>query len=344
MLRSDRSRRRIPGRWSLLQLIVLVSFLLLGGTWGEEEVPSSSGDSADDIMATEIMEEVVNTISTPVVSESSTEPAAEAAAEPTAEPAAEPADTVEVQDYLETLSQGQLEQICKERGFAIDEKEPLQFSDYVEAARQCLSMEDSINAILAENPELAAELEVEIDRMKDEKHRLETERQELLAQVASLQAQLENAGQDASEFNHLLQENHKAANMTFPELFTESMVELYHRVRSDFVVVGKLLAPIFKSAKGALKLLWRYADPLVGDYMRTIALRANLLWQRAGLDKFCQTILEKAPVIGNVYKVVVKEVQKVVEMLIQTEPNDTTSDEESPTITTHTEATGWVQS
>ena len=53
-----------------------------------------------------------------------------------------------------------------------------------------------MNAILAANPDLAAELDAEIARMKASKERLERERDEILAQKNLLEEQLRNAGID----------------------------------------------------------------------------------------------------------------------------------------------------
>lgn len=56
------------------------------------------------------------------------------------------------------------------------------------------------------------------------------------------------------------------ANMTFEEVFKESMAQLYDRVSQDVRFVGKivspLLSPILRSMLGAIKLAWRYAKSI----------------------------------------------------------------------------------
>ena len=100
-------------------------------------------------------------------------------------------DELKVDDYLESLSNAELEQICHDRGMQLDPSivDPTR-EHYLEAARACLSLEDEMNAVLAENPELAAELGNEIERMKAEKQRLEREREEMLVELEMLQDQL----------------------------------------------------------------------------------------------------------------------------------------------------------
>ncbi len=169
-------------------------------------------------------------------------------------------EEIQVEDYLESLSLSELDEICQHRGFTVEGSTR---EDYVNAARRCLSLENEMNAILAANPELAAELEKEIERMKSEKERLEAERQYLLEQISDLQQQLTEAGMNDSALEALLIQHKDPANMTFEEVFKESISQLYDRVAQDVRFVSKLvspvLSPIVRSIFGALKFGWRYA-------------------------------------------------------------------------------------
>jgi hypothetical protein len=196
---------------------------------------------------------------------------------------------VEVEDYLETLGTSELRSICIDRGFGIIPRKdglPLQRSDYVEAARRCLSLEEEMNAILAKNPELAAELEAEIARMQQHKERLEGERENLLAEKALLEEQLEKAGVD------LLAVSREAAaanvstkkapeDMTFKEVMIDTFTQLYERVRGDMQFVWKVAGPVLKPVGGALRLAWRYARPHVTAVWEEVLKRAKQIYATA---------------------------------------------------------------
>jgi hypothetical protein len=172
---------------------------------------------------------------------------------------------VEIEDYLDAMSNEQLIGMCSERGFGIvnDESE-LQHKDYVEAARRCLNMEDEMNAILAENPDLAAELETEILRMKDAKERLEEERDQILAETAILKEQLKNAGVDipASESTTNTTLSQQPQQLSLEEVLRESLTELVERVTSDARVVGAFLQPVVQPVMGALKMVAKHTGAL----------------------------------------------------------------------------------
>jgi hypothetical protein len=79
---------------------------------------------------------------------------------------------------LYALSDAQLEEICTVRGFELvhdDDDETFTHDDYVEAARQCLAIEEDMHDILQEHPEILEELEQEREYMMHEKERLERE-------------------------------------------------------------------------------------------------------------------------------------------------------------------------
>lgn len=237
-------------------------------------------------------------------------------AENEGEEATEP--PIEVADYLETLSRAELQQICTERGFEIREGE-----DMLVAARRCLSLESEINALIAKNPELAAELEAEIDRMRVEKERLEVERSQLLEQITELRAQLEAEGLDTSGagdlYKHLTttyesstSQVGNAGNMTFQEVFIESLVQLYERVSDDVRIVTKLLTPIGTSIYGVVEMAGRYLDPLVGDTIRSWGTKIVPFWKAhiQPLTSKAWSEIIKIPAVSKFYNQVVATVRR----------------------------------
>ena len=199
--------------------------------------------------------------------------------------------TIQVNDYLETLDNEALRAICEDRGFDVIPRKdglPLERSDFLEAARRCLSLEDEMNAILAQNPDLAAELEAEIARMHQHKQRLEGEREKLLAEKARLEEQLEQAGVElleASRTNNAknLSPVLKKApeDMTFKEVLIETFSQLYDRVRLDVEFAWKFLGPVLRPLKGALQLLWRYCRPHVMTLWEEAVKRAKQIFGSA---------------------------------------------------------------
>jgi len=202
-------------------------------------------------------------------------------------------DDIVVEDnaYLEAMSDDQLIGICQERGFGIAEDEgDLTHADFVEAARRCLSMEDEMNAIMAENPDLAAELEAEVLRMKAAKERLEVERNQLLAEKAILEKQLQEAGVDmlagsgTNATNTGLSQEHPE-QLSFEEVMRISLIELFQRVAQDFRFIASALAPILKPAIGGVKMVWRYTRPVLDPFLEQA---------RQKLDPLVQVVKPKA--------------------------------------------------
>jgi len=204
--------------------------------------------------------------------------------------------TVQVEDYLLSLSNNELEQICRDRGFEIAPRpdgQDLTREDYLEGARRCLTLEDEMNAILAENPELAAELDAEIARMKESKERLERERDEILAQKQLLEEQLKNAGVDVGSAPSNQTTALRArgggdgAPLTLVEVLRESFTMLFHRVNQDVQLVRKVLSPVLTPVGQGLRLVWRYSRPaLEGMWkrLRTILEEKQLLKKQESDD------------------------------------------------------------
>lgn len=173
---------------------------------------------------------------------------------------------IKVKNHLESLSDAELEKLCKDRGFAVavDGGGELTHEDYVEAAQRCLSLEDEMNAILAENPELAAELETEIERMKLEKERLGQERDGMVAEMATLEEKLRLSGVDPSSLaGSKALDQSMAASQSVDEVLRESFVMLFDRVGRDFRLIGRIARVALRPAFGGLQLVWRYTGSTV---------------------------------------------------------------------------------
>jgi hypothetical protein len=111
-------------------------------------------------------------------------------------------EKVVVADYFESLSVSELQEVCRKCGFDIvPDDTSLSHADYVSAARKCVQLEEEVNAVLAQHPELAAELDAEIERMLKKKTKLEEERRQLLAEKEALERQLKalSSPQDQSD-------------------------------------------------------------------------------------------------------------------------------------------------
>jgi hypothetical protein len=94
---------------------------------------------------------------------------------------------------LEAMTEVELKDICVKRGFQLvnDGLDELTKQDYIEAAQRCLAIEQEMNELLTQYPELADELEEEIKRM-------EKENSEKQAHVDSLETKMSNDLSDGS--------------------------------------------------------------------------------------------------------------------------------------------------
>jgi hypothetical protein len=186
---------------------------------------------------------------------------------------------IQVEDYLKNLSVADLKGICTARGFVVAPREdgqPLQKEDFLEGARRCLTLENEMNAILAEHPELAAELDKEVERLRLAKEKLEKEREELLAQKELLEKQLMDAGVDLGNVNvssvPSASEDKVSAIQSVPapltaeEVLKDSFIQLFERVKLDFLFLKKILDPIMiQPSLSAARFIWRYCEPLLGS-------------------------------------------------------------------------------
>lgn len=97
---------------------------------------------------------------------------------------------------LEAMLDEELEGICLERGFELVKEDidpttgllyEFTHADYVDAAKRCLAIEQEMNELLDQYPELAEELEEEIKKMEAENAAKKAEVDELQKKIAEVQ-------------------------------------------------------------------------------------------------------------------------------------------------------------
>lgn len=180
-----------------------------------------------------------------------------------------------VEDYLASLSEEDLKAICFKRGFDISRPQArvneTNHEYFVEAARRCINIEKEIDAIIAQNPDLAAELEAEIDRMIVEKERLESERQNMINQISLLESQLRDKGMSLSSpppdtsFKNV-------TSMSAQEVLEESFGLLWDRVFKDIKLLNSVLSYVTKPLGEVLFFVWRYSKPTIEPFARSVLL------------------------------------------------------------------------
>jgi len=259
----------------LFSILLPPSAIILPVAWAQEEATFAAGASASSFSEETVVTPPDASSETKTTKTASTTTAEDADADEEASETQQQSDEdrkVVVDDYLQSLSNEELETICRDRGFEIaspDNGQPLTREDYVEGARRCLTLENEMNAILAESPELAAELDKEIIRMKLARERLEEERDAILAEKELLERQLRDAGVDIGSRDDAEKQKQfpstrlkkDPADMSFEEVMKESLTQLYERVMLDVKMVVKILEPVLKPLFRSLKLVWKYARP-----------------------------------------------------------------------------------
>lgn len=177
---------------------------------------------------------------------------------------------------LEGLSNDELEAVCLDRGFEIRKGDgtPLTREDLIEAATRCLKLDEEMNTVLEENPELALELDAEIERMKDEKERLEAEKAAMLEEKSRVEEQLREAGinfdpgETKSSKGTSLSATTTDAPETLEEVLRTSFTMLFERVGNDIMLVGKVLGYVARPAGGTVALAWRYVGPTIEGFIQ----------------------------------------------------------------------------
>jgi hypothetical protein len=217
-----------------------------------------------------------------------------------------------VEDYLTTLSDKELEMLCVERGF--DVKVPDDTIDdvarhrhYVEAAQRCLRLDDEINAVIAKNPDLAAELEAEVERMRLEKDRLTKEREEMLAEKALLEQQLLNAGIQVTPNGTInISKNNQTAQSvgkmideteTLSEVLQESFRLLWLRVYQDIQMVQSVASQVLRPLLNSLKLIWKYSQPTVDSIARAVVVKLGQVWNIEQVQNVIQSLSSPTTIV-----------------------------------------------
>ena len=192
-------------------------------------------------------------------------------------------------DDLDSLTNEQLESICTDLGFLIQKEDgtDLTREDYLEAATKCKEMETEIQSILDDNPELAVELDAEIERMKLEKERLEQEQASLLDKKSGLEEKLQAADVDLTDVGAATGSSSASSTPSqatkeqqqpdsVDGVLRQSFEMLFDRVGRDLRLVGKVLrfAVLQPTGTGAT-VVWRTLGPTVERGVQQVMLFAD---------------------------------------------------------------------
>lgn len=192
----------------------------------------------------------------------------------------DPVGEITVKSSFESMSNEELKAICLERGFEVASDESWAHQDYVEAAERCISLEDEMNAIIAQNPELAAELESEIERMAAERNRLVEERDAMLAEKEALEQKLRDAGIDPENITGSFSSSLVSSDgpTSIEETLRQIHVMLFDRIGRDIRIIAKALQYALQPVGSGISILWRYASPSVESILqKCIAITETIL-------------------------------------------------------------------
>jgi hypothetical protein len=195
----------------------------------------------------------------------------------TTTPSTTTSSSIPIRPELVGLTNDQLAAVCLERGFEIRRGDGVALTrdDLLQAASRCVQLEQELNDVLDDlPPELAVELESEIERMKSEKERLELEQARMLQEKDSLERQLREAGLDVPEtstttpWTAITSSTRGGAVADTPETLEDvlrtSFTMLFDRVGRDMNLIGKVVTYVaIKPGIAALMVLWRYLGPTV---------------------------------------------------------------------------------
>jgi len=162
--------------------------------------------------------------------------------------------------YLSTLSVDQLVQICVERGYTVDLD-----ADLMDQALFCLQQDDTYaNQVIANDPDIAADLQLEVERMRVERERLLEERDVLVMQVEQLARQLEGSEQAALQEKVQNVKKVGEPETTFVAVLKESLIQLRDRIHQDWKLLCRLvLRPAAKTTLVAVRVLHQTVGPLL---------------------------------------------------------------------------------
>ena len=202
--------------------------------------------------------------------------------------------TIQVQSNLQSMTDEELIAICTERGYEITMEDldsnsnnviRMTHDDYVNAATQCLSMDTIVNQMIADDPDSAADIEREVERIRLEKETLQTEQETILQEISTLEEELRQSGidptsiQDTAAVPTILATTTKTSHknltdLTVDEVLYESFVQLFDRVGNDIQVVAKMVHWIIvQPTWTSMSLIWRYVSPtILSGIVRPVAL------------------------------------------------------------------------
>ena len=206
--------------------------------------------------------------------------------------------TIHVQSNLQSMTDEELIAICTERGYEITMEDldsnsnnviRMTHDDYVNAATQCLSMDQIVNQMIADDPDSAADIEREVERIRLEKETLQTEQETILQEISTLEEELRQSGidptsiQDTAAVPTILatttttatSASHKnLTDLTVDEVLYESFVQLFDRVGNDMQFVAKMVHLIIvQPTWTSMSLIWRYVSPtILSGIVRPVAL------------------------------------------------------------------------
>jgi hypothetical protein len=231
-----------------------------------------------------------------------------------------------IRPELVGLTNDQLAAVCLDRGFEIRRGDGVALTrdDLLQAASRCVQLEQELNDVLDDlPPELAVELESEIERMKNEKERLEIEQARMLQEKDSLERQLREAGLDVPEtsttsWNAITSSTRGGAVADTPETLEDvlrtSFTMLFDRVGRDMNLIGKVVTYVaIKPGIAALTVLWRYLGPTVEGLVervlvvvdRVLATEYVVTVRRQVIEPLVETMLPVArPLVKQAISIV----------------------------------------
>jgi hypothetical protein len=242
-----------------------------------------------------------------------------------------------IRPELLPMTNDQLTAVCLDRGFDIRKGDgtTLTRDDLLQAATRCLQLADAeMHDVLDDDhPELllAVELESEIQRMKVEKERLESEQAKMLREKAFLEEQLREAGIDpggiwsgttssksrpppsnSTGISSTTTLNAVVANgggggggdslETLEDVLRTSFTMLFDRIGRDMNLVGKVLGyVVVKPGSAVLAVLWRYSAPTVEGLVQQVLVVADQVLATGPMVTFRQQLI--GPVVDTLLPV-----------------------------------------
>ena len=248
---------------------------------------------------------------------------------------------IHVQSNLQSLSDEELIAICTERGYEITvendtagnsngtaaaaaEKFQLTHDDYVNAATQCLSMDKVVNQMIADDPDSAADMEQEVERIRLEKEKLQQEQDTILHEISTLEEELRQSGVDpksivATPPNAVLattttSQNKNLTDLTVDEVLRESFVQLFDRVGNDLQFVARMVQyAIVQPAWTSITFLWKSVSPTV---MEAVVRPVTSHGVRHVIPLIQQVLVPLQPYIVPMRQMIVQQYNTVMNSIV----------------------------